>query len=145
MTTSVRPTTVLADFKPIRALRWVFAATVLASMAAAPVPADARVARVARAAGPGAFDGVWNVQFNTRAGNCGSNSFPFTVSGRRVSSAGGGKVTGGVSPSGAVSVAVSVGLSRASGTGRLAGNSGGGRWSGIISGDKCSGTWQASR
>jgi hypothetical protein len=142
MTTSASPTTVLADFKPMRALRWAFAATVLACMAGAPVPADARVAR---AAGPGAFDGIWSVQFNTRAGNCGSNSFPFTVTGRRVSSAGGGKVTGGVSPSGAVSVAVSVGLSRASGTGRLAGNSGGGRWSGIISGDKCSGTWQASR
>jgi hypothetical protein len=143
MTTSASPTTVLADFKPVRALRWAFAATILACMAGAPAPADA--ARAARAAGPGAFDGIWNVQFNTRAGNCGSNSFPFTVSGRRVSSAGGGKVTGGVSPSGAVSVAVSVGLSRASGTGRLAGNSGSGRWSGIISGDKCSGTWQASR
>jgi hypothetical protein len=142
MTTSASPTTVLADFKPNRALRWVFAATVLACMAGAPVTADARVAR---AAAPASFDGIWNVQFNTRAGNCGSNSFPFTVSGRRVSSAGGGKVTGGVSPSGAVSVAVSVGLSRASGTGRLAGNSGSGRWSGIISGDKCSGTWQASR
>jgi hypothetical protein len=143
MTISVRPAAPFASFRPIRALRWVFAATVLAAMAGAPVPADA--ARVARAAGPGAFDGIWNVQFNTRAGNCNSNSFPFTVSGRRVSSAGGGKVTGGVSPSGAVSVSVSVGLSKASGTGRLAGNSGAGRWSGIISGDKCSGTWQASR
>ena len=142
MTISVRPTASFVSFRPIRALRWVFAATVLAAMAGAPVTADARVARTA---GPGAFDGIWNVQFNTRAGNCGSNSFPFTVSGRRVSSAGGGKVTGGISPSGAVSVSVSVGASRASGSGRLAGNSGGGRWSGVISGDKCSGTWQASR
>ena len=142
MTTSVRPTTVLADFRPTRALRWAFAATVLVGMAGAPASADARAAR---AAAPGAFDGVWNVQFNTRAGNCSSNSFPFTVSGRRVSSAGGGKVTGGISPSGAVSVSVSVGASRASGSGRLVGNSGAGRWSGIISGDRCSGTWQASR
>ena len=142
MTISVRPTASFVSFGSIRALRWVFAATVLAAMAGAPVTADARVARTA---GPGAFDGIWNVQFNTRAGNCGSNSFPFTVSGRRVSSAGGGKVTGGISPSGAVSVSVSVGASRASGSGRLSGNSGGGRWSGIISGDSCSGTWQASR
>jgi hypothetical protein len=144
MTTSARPTTVLADFKPVRMLRWVLAATVLAAMAASPVPADA--ARSARAAAPGAFDGVWNVLFVTRAGNCSStNSVPFTVTGRRVSSAGGGKVTGGISRSGAVSVQISVGASRASGSGRLVGNSGSGRWIGIITGDRCSGTWQASR
>ena len=144
MTTSARPTTVLADFKPVRMLRWVLAATVLAAMAASPVPANA--ARSARAAAPRAFDGVWNVLFTTRAGNCSStNSVPFTVTGRRVSSAGGGKVTGGISRSGAVSVQISVGASRASGSGRLVGNSGSGRWIGIITGDRCSGTWQASR
>jgi hypothetical protein len=144
MTTSARPHAFLADFKPIRALRWAFAATVLAAMAGAPVPADA--ARAPRAAAPGAFDGVWNVLFTTRAGTCSStNSVPFTVAGRRVSSAGGGKVTGGISPSGAVSVQISVGASRASGSGRLVGNSGSGRWSGIITGDRCSGTWQAAR
>jgi hypothetical protein len=143
MTISVRPTASFVSFRPIRALRWVFAATVLAAMAGAPVTANARVARTA---GPGAFDGIWNVLFTTRAGNCSStNSVPFTVTGRRVSSAGGGKVTGGISPSGAVSVQISVGASVATGSGRLAGNSGGGRWSGIISGDRCSGTWQASR
>jgi hypothetical protein len=27
----------------------------------------------------------------------------------------------------------------------LVGNSGSGRWSGIITGDRCSGTWQATR
>jgi hypothetical protein len=143
MTISVRSTASFVSFGPIRALRWVFVVTVLAAMAGAPVTADARVARTA---GPGAFDGIWNVLFTTRAGNCSStNSVPFTVTGRRVSSAGGGKVTGGISPSGAVSVQISVGASVATGSGRLAGNSGGGRWSGIISGDKCSGTWQASR
>jgi hypothetical protein len=144
MTTSARPHAFLAAFKPVRALRWAFAATVLAAMAAAPAPADA--ARATRAAAPGAFDGVWNVLFTTRAGTCSStNSVPFTVAGRRVSSAGGGKVTGGISPSGAVSVQLSVGASRASGSGRLVGNSGSGRWSGIITGDRCSGTWQAAR
>ena len=95
---------------------------------------------------PGAYDGTWNVTFTTRAGNCSAtNSAPFNVSGTQVSSAGGGKVTGGVRPGGAVAVNISVGLSHASGTGRLAGNSGAGRWSGVISGDKCSGSWQASR
>jgi len=94
----------------------------------------------------GAYDGTWNVVFATRAGNCSSNnSVPFTVTGTRVSSAGGGKVTGGISPGGNVSVRISVGASIATGSGRLAGNSGAGRWSGIITGDKCSGSWQATR
>jgi hypothetical protein len=86
------------------------------------------------------------VTFTTRAGNCSAtNSAPFSVTGTQVSSAGGGKVTGGVNRGGAVAVNISVGLSHVSGTGRLAGNSGTARWSGVISGDRCSGTWQASR
>ena len=40
---------------------------------------------------------------------------------------------------------ITVGASWADGRGRLAGNSGAGRWSGIITGDQCSGVWQASR
>ena len=94
----------------------------------------------------GAYDGTWNVVFATRAGNCSAtNSVPFAVSGTRVSSAGGGKVTGGISRSGVVSVYISVGLSHASGSGRLVGNYGTGRWAGLITGDRCSGTWQATR
>ena len=54
-------------------------------------------------------------------------------------------MTGGISRGGLVSVKVSVGLSKASGSGRLVGNAGAGRWSGIISGDQCSGSWQATR
>jgi len=92
------------------------------------------------------YDGVWNVVFATTAGNCSSGySVPFNVSGRRVSSAGGGKVTGGLGRGGNVAVRISVGASVASGSGQLAGNSGVGRWSGIISGDRCSGSWQATR
>ena len=95
---------------------------------------------------PGAYDGTWSVTFTTRAGNCSAtNSAPFSVTGTQVSSAGGGKVTGGITPGGAVSVHISVGLSAADGRGRLVGSSGTGRWSGVLSGDKCSGTWQASR
>jgi hypothetical protein len=132
-----------AGFAPRRRLSWLFAAAVLAA-AAAPNPADA--ARRARFVGSGAYDGIWNVVFATRAGNCSStNSFPFAVSGGRVSSAGGGRVTGGVGRGGYVAVTISVGASVASGTGRLAGSYGGGRWSGIIQGDRCSGIWQAMR
>ena len=94
----------------------------------------------------GAYDGIWNVVFATTRGNCSSGySVPFTVIGSRVSSAGGGRVSGAVSRSGAVAVNVSVGASRASGGGRLVGNSGAGSWRGIISGDPCSGVWRATR
>jgi hypothetical protein len=128
----------IAAFPRRRALRWILAATVMAAVA---VPGTADAARR-----PGAYDGTWNVVFTTLRGNCSAtNSAPFAVSGTRVFSAGGGKVRGGVSRSGAVSVTISVGLSLASGSGRLVGSSGAGRWSGIISGDRCSGIWQAAR
>jgi hypothetical protein len=133
----------LAGFAPRRRLRWIFAAAVLAAVAT-PNPAEA--AGRSRFVGPDAYDGIWNVVFATRAGSCSStNSVPFAVSGGRVSSAGGGRVTGGVGRRGYVAVTVSIGASVASGTGRLAGSYGGGRWSGIIQGDRCSGTWQAMR
>jgi hypothetical protein len=123
-----------------RATRWL--ATVIAAVSLAIVPrvADARI----RAAG--AYDGVWNVVFATTRGNCSSGySVPFIVRGSRVSSAGGGRVSGAVSRGGSVAVSVAVGASRASGGGRLVGNSGAGSWRGIISGDYCSGVWQATR
>ena len=104
--------------------------------AALPSPAEAR----------GGYDGIWNVTFATTRGNCSSGySVPFTVTGSRVSSAGGGRVSGTVKRSGAVAVQVSVGASHAGGGGRLAGVNGAGSWRGIISGDPCSGTWQATR
>ena len=94
----------------------------------------------------GGSDGTWTTVFATSRGNCSSGySVPFLVRGGRVSSAGGGHVSGSVSRSGSVAVAVSVGASHASGGGRLFGNSGSGRWTGIITGDRCSGTWQATR
>jgi hypothetical protein len=135
---SARTIALFTEFSVSRALRWAFAAAVLAGAAAAPGPADA--------ARPGAYDGTWNVTFTPQAGNChSSNTVPFMVAGTRVSSAGNGRVTGGVSRNGAVAVQITVGASSASGSGRLAGNSGVGRWSGIITGDRCSGVWQATR
>jgi hypothetical protein len=122
-------------------LKWIIAAAVLAAMIGAPDRAEARRVGAVRA-----YEGAWNVVFITRAGNCSStNSAPFAVSGGRLYSAGGGKVTGGISPAGIVSVRISLGKSVASGTGRLVGNAGAGRWRGIISGDRCSGSWQANR
>jgi len=59
------------------------------------------------------------VVFATTRGICSSGySVPFTVTGSRVSSAGGGKVEGQVNRAGSVAVRVKVGASHASGGGR---------------------------
>ena len=123
----------------LRSLRWMLAAAAICAVAL-PGAADARMARA------GAYDGIWNVVFATTRGTCSSGySVPFTVLGGRVSSAGGGRVSGSVNRAGGVAVHVSVGASHASGGGRLGGNFGAGSWRGIIQGDACSGTWQATR
>ena len=130
----------MPNFKMISPrLRAIAAAAALAALTL-PGAVDARVAR------GGSYDGTWNVTFATTRGTCSSGySVPFTVVGRRVTSAGGGRVSGSVSPGGGVAVQVSVGASHASGGGRLAGMSGAGSWAGIIQGDRCAGTWQATR
>src|ERR1700753_3048939 len=118
-----------------RNLKWLLAAAAIAT-AVLPAHVDARMVRPGRS-----YDGIWNVVFATTRGTCSSGySVPFTVVGHRVSSAGGGRVAGSITPAGGVAVNVQVGASRASGGGRLAGNYGAGSWSGIISGDRCSGT-----
>jgi hypothetical protein len=133
-------TALFAEFPRLRALRWF---SVLAALVAVATPggADAAIRRAG-----GAYDGTWNVVFVTTRGNCSSGySVPFMVAGSRVLSAGGGRVSGSVNRNGAVAVNVSVGASKASGGGRLAGAHGAGAWHGIITGDRCSGTWQATR
>ena len=131
-----------AEFPRLRTLRWLPVFAALAVMAAPDIAAAApRGGKAVRA-----YDGTWNVVFATTRGNCSSGySVPFMVTGSRVSSAGGGRVSGSVNRAGAVAVNVSVGASKASGGGRLAGASGAGAWHGIITGDRCSGTWQATR
>lgn len=131
----------IARFTTFPTLRWLPVFAALATIAV-PAAADAGI----RVRGGGAYDGTWNVVFATTRGNCSSGyKVPFQVAGNRVSSAGGGRVSGTVNRGGAVAVSVSVGASKASGGGRLAGTSGAGSWSGIITGDRCSGTWQATR
>ena len=137
MTNLFQSTQLATQFRTARTAKWLVVAGFIAAFAGLSHPADAKTA---------SYDGVWNVVFATKAGNCSAtNSVPFTVTGARVSSAGGGKVTGGIRRNGAVAVKISVGLSWANGTGRLAGNSGTGQWAGVISGDQCSGSWQAIR
>src|ERR1700760_2500872 len=70
-------------------------------------------------------DGLWNVIIITQAGSCdAAYSYPFRITGGRISSAGSFDVSGQVSGGGAVRVRISAGGSVANGTGRLGGGSG---------------------
>jgi hypothetical protein len=93
------------------------------------------------------FDGSWWVTITTTRGSCSSGGmFRLEVRNGGVYGGGGGFVVGGrVAPNGATSVSVSSGSSRASGGGRLAGNSGRGSWRGNGSEGACAGVWTASR
>jgi hypothetical protein len=89
------------------------------------------------------YDGHWNVQISSNRPNCPSGaSFAIAIERGQVASAGGGfNASGKVGDGGNISVALSSGLKRANGLGRLTGASGSGTWHG----DLCSGTWTASR
>ena len=144
MTTSAGSTTFSADLRSSRVWRGIFAASLLAaSLATLAVPgaADARSARTR-----GGYDGIWNVLIITQAGTCDpAYSYPFQVSGGRISSAGAADVSGSVSGGGSVVVRISAAGAVATGSGRLGGSSGVGRWSARLSNGSCSGRWQATR
>jgi hypothetical protein len=134
MRISARPTEFFADFTPKRAMRWGFAVAALA------------VASAPGAAAAGGYDGIWSVLIITQAGSCDpAYSYPFRVSGGRISSAGSANVSGSVGAGGSVAVRISAGGSMASGSGRLGGSTGAGRWSAKVSSGNCSGRWQATR
>ena len=100
------------------------------------------------AAGPGAYDGTWNVVFATRRGQLQFGpqrpvhglGQPGFVGGRRQGLRRHQPRRGGCRSR------FQVGASQASGSGRLVGSSAArGRWSGIITGDRCSGTLAGAR
>jgi hypothetical protein len=141
MRISARPTAFFADFSTLRALPWILVAAVLAAVAA-PGATDARKAGAAG----GGYDGIWNVLIITQAGSCDpAYSYPFRVSGGRISTMGPADVSGSVGRGGAVVVRISAGGRTASGNGRLGGSIGAGRWTARVSGGNCSGRWQATR
>ena len=141
MRISVRPMALFADFSTLRALQWILVAAVLAAVAAP----DAADAGKAGAAG-GGYDGIWNVLIITQAGSCDpAYSYPFRVSGGRISTMGPADVSGSVGRGGAVVVRISAGGRVASGNGRLGGSTGAGRWTARVSSGNCSGSWQATR
>lgn len=97
-------------------------------------------------AGKATFDGSWSVLIVTEKGTCDrAYRYPVKIESGSVGYAGTASfdVNGRVTPNGAISVTVSRGNQSASGSGRLFGADGSGRWS-TPSGE-CSGTWTAER
>jgi hypothetical protein len=89
-------------------------------------------------------DGLWSVVIVTEQGTCDrAYRYPVRISRGTVLNAGDSPVTitGRVADNGALTVTVSHGNQRATGSGRLRGGEGAGTWHG----GECSGTWQAER
>jgi hypothetical protein len=92
------------------------------------------------------YDGVWSVVIVTQQGLCDpSYRYPIRISKGNLLNAGNAQVaiSGKVAKNGVVVVNVSAGDKTATGTGKLAGKTGGGSWSG--GNGICSGIWQAER
>lgn len=114
-----------------------FTAMAAAAVLFAAIPSAARAA--------GGYDGMWSVTIFTQAGNCPS-SLRYAVrvaKGRVVGDDQSYDVNGFVAANGATRVMVSEKGQSASGTGRLSGNAGAGRWR--TSTGQCSGQWTAAR
>jgi len=114
------------------------------ALAATPsLAASAVLASTSTMAGPH-YDGLWSVSVVTEKGTCDRGyRYPIRISNGVLVNAGSAAftITGKVAPSGSIVVTVSHGSSSATGFGRLAGDLGGGTWSG----GECSGTWTAER
>ena len=93
-----------------------------------------------------AYDGSWDLVFVTQSGSCNSSySFTVNVSDGIVTHPNLIKFRGYVAKSGSVHASVIVHDKFASGTGRLFGTSGRGKWSGREGGARCTGYWTAQR
>jgi len=114
-----------------------FTAMAAAAVLVAAIPIAARAAS--------SFDGMWSVTIMTQAGNCPS-SLRYAVRVARGHVYGDDQsydVNGFVAANGATRVTVSEKGQSASGTGRLSGNAGAGRWRTRTG--ECSGQWTAQR
>jgi hypothetical protein len=93
-----------------------------------------------------AYDGSWDLVFVTQKGACESSyNFIVNVSDGIVSHANLLKFRGYVARSGAVHASVTVHDKYASGSGKLTGTTGHGRWNGRAGSSLCSGYWTAQR
>lgn len=92
------------------------------------------------------YDGTWDLVFVTQRGVCESSyNFTVNVSDGIVSHPNLLKFRGYVARSGAVHASVTVHDKHASGSGKLAGTTGRGKWSGRAGNSPCSGYWTAQR
>jgi hypothetical protein len=90
------------------------------------------------------FDGMWSVSIVTEKGDCDRGyRYPIRISHGTLVNGGDDPFTisGKVLPTGAITVTVSHGDKSATGSGKLAGDTGEGIWTG----GSCSGTWSAER
>ena len=107
------------------------------------VAASATIVTTSTYAVPG-YDGLWSVSIVTDKGDCDRGyRYPIRISNGVLANAGDVaiNIAGKVQPTGTITVTVSAAGKSASGSGRLAGDIGEGRWSG----GECSGTWTAER
>jgi hypothetical protein len=87
-----------------------------------------------------AYDGVWDVTVETRAGSCEATAhYRLTVQDGKVS--GPADVAGTVAHEGMVKVS----LNGAYANGQLVGKAGSGRWNAASAGKPCSGHWEATK
>ena len=94
------------------------------------------------------FDGTWSVLIVTDYGSCDrAYRYGVQIANGRVlyDGASGVDVSGTVGSRGQMNVTVRAGDQQASGSGRLSGVSGTGRWSGASPGQLCGGHWTAER
>jgi hypothetical protein len=121
----------------MRKLGGVVTAAAIAAALVAAIPFTARAANI--------YDGAWTVTIFTQAGNCPSSlRYGVRVAGGRVFGDDQSyQVNGSVAANGATRVTVSEQGQSASGTGRLSGNAGAGRWR--TSTGQCAGQWTAAR
>jgi hypothetical protein len=93
-----------------------------------------------------AYDGSWDLVFFTQRGACDPTyNFSVNITNGIVTNPNLVRFRGYVARSGAVRASVTVQDKFASGSGRLAGNSGRGTWSGYSANARCSGYWTAQR
>ena len=121
----------------MRKLGGVVTAAAIAAALVATIPFAARAAN--------SYDGMWTVTIMTQSGTCPSSlRYGVRVDRGRVLADGQSyQVNGTVAPNGATRVTVSEQGQSASGTGRLSGNAGAGRWR--TSTGQCAGQWTAER
>jgi hypothetical protein len=93
-----------------------------------------------------AYDGSWDLAFVTQTGSCdASYNFTVNITDGIVSHPNLVRFKGYVAKSGSVHASVTVQDKFASGTGKLFGTSGRGKWTGREGSARCSGYWTAHR